>query len=198
HRSQEEHQQSSNGTLILTATSRDDNGEYKCEASNGIGQTLQKIVTVTIKPPPKVLPFVIPKNLLVGESVSFICSAASGSKPLKFMWIKDDATVHRGTALRITDSADYSTLTIESLKTSDAGNYTCVVSNSGGTVSHSDVLHVKGGQTSEYSGHDVIQIASASKKDEGHYKCHISNDIGADLYKTVTVAVKCMHIDIIL
>ncbi|XP_049272553.1 hemicentin-1-like [Rhipicephalus sanguineus] len=339
--SQEERLQSSNGTLILTTTSRSDNGEYKCEASNGIGQSLQKTVTVTVKPmllnslsavvviilsgftsakptvppritpfsfatklvagqratvtcstyegsqpltfvwlkdgsvlskgenveksegeahstlsisplsprnsgnytcvasnaagsdsassslivyaPPKVLPFVIPKNLLVGESVSFICSAASGSKPLKFVWIKDDATVHRGTALRITDSADYSTLTIESLKTSDAGNYTCVVSNSGGTVSHSDVLHVKvepadvtvtagdaitlkcngtgfpppkiswtkeGVQASENSADGVIQIASASKKDEGHYKCHISNDIGADLYKTVTVTVK--------
>ncbi|KAH7936604.1 hypothetical protein HPB49_001639 [Dermacentor silvarum] len=59
------------------------------------------------------------------------------------MWIKDDTTLHRGTALRITDSADYSTLTIQALKTSDAGNYTCVVSNSGGTASHSDVLHVK-------------------------------------------------------
>ncbi|KAH7938297.1 hypothetical protein HPB49_022216 [Dermacentor silvarum] len=33
-------QHSSNGTLILTSTDKSDSGEYKCEASNGIGQPL--------------------------------------------------------------------------------------------------------------------------------------------------------------
>ncbi|KAL3180814.1 hypothetical protein MRX96_037234 [Rhipicephalus microplus] len=140
--------------------------------------------------PPKVLPFVIPKNLLVGERISITCSAASGTKPLTFMWIKDDATLHRGSALRITDSSDYSTLSIENLKTSDAGNYTCVVSNSGGTASHSDVLQVKGGAAADVYGGSIIRIASASKKDEADYKCHISNGVGEDLYKSVRVTVK--------
>ncbi|KAH9380974.1 hypothetical protein HPB48_021080 [Haemaphysalis longicornis] len=97
--------------------------------------------------PPKVLPFVIPRNLLVGERISITCSAASGSKPLAFTWVKDDTTLHRESALRITDSSDYSTLSIENLKITDAGNYTCVVSNPEGTVSHSDVLHVKAAPT---------------------------------------------------
>ncbi|KAK8764859.1 hypothetical protein V5799_032531, partial [Amblyomma americanum] len=110
-----------------------------CQASGHPAPT----ISWTRADAPKVVPFVMPKNLLVGERISITCSAASGSKPLQFMWIKDDATLHRGGALRITDSADYSTLSIENLKISDAGNYTCVVSNSGGTVSHSDVLRVK-------------------------------------------------------
>ncbi|XP_077485795.1 hemicentin-1-like [Amblyomma americanum] len=145
-------------------------------------------ITWSKNAPPKVLPFVIPKNLLVAERISITCSAASGSKPLTFTWIKDGATLHRGGALRITDSSDYSTLSIENLKISDAGNYTCVVSNPGGTVSHSDVLHVKGGAATK--DFVYIRIPSATKKDEGDYKCHISNGIGADLYKTVRVTVK--------
>ncbi|KAL3196676.1 hypothetical protein MRX96_045141 [Rhipicephalus microplus] len=116
-------------------------------------------ITWSKNDPPKVLPFVIPKNLLVGERISITCSAASGTKPLTFMWIKDDATLHRGSALRITDSSDYSTLSIENLKTSDAGNYTCVVSNSGGTASHSDVLQVKAAPSWTVEPRDVTVTA---------------------------------------
>lgn len=94
--------------------------------------------------PPKVLPFVIPKNLLVGERVNILCSAASGSKPLTFTWFKDDNVLRREGSVRVVDSSDYSTLNIEDLKLDHAGNYTCVVSNTGGTVSYSDALQVKG------------------------------------------------------
>lgn len=93
--------------------------------------------------PPKVLPLVIPKNLLVGERMSITCAVASGSKPLTFMWLRNDSALRGGTSVHIADSSDYSTLHIENLKIEHAGNYTCVVSNAGGTVSYSDTLHVK-------------------------------------------------------
>ncbi|KAH6928080.1 hypothetical protein HPB50_011607 [Hyalomma asiaticum] len=128
--------------LKIESLDVDSSGNYTCVVTN-LGGSASQSAALTVHGPPKVVPFVMPKNLLVGERISITCSAASGTKPLTFAWIKDDATLHRGSALRITDSSDYSTLSIENLKTSDAGNYTCVVSNSGGTVSHSDVLHVK-------------------------------------------------------
>lgn len=102
------------------------------------------ICICNVSVPPKVLPLVIPKNLLVGERMSITCAVASGSKPLTFMWLRNDSALRGGTSVHIADSSDYSTLHIENLKIEHAGNYTCVVSNAGGTVSYSDTLHVKG------------------------------------------------------
>ncbi|CAN7983549.1 unnamed protein product, partial [Ixodes pacificus] len=109
--------------------------------------------------PPKVLPLVIPKNLLVGERMSITCAVASGSKPLTFMWLRNDSALRGGTSVHIADSSDYSMLHIENLKIEHAGNYTCVVSNAGGTVSYSDILHVKAPPTWKTEPRDMSVTA---------------------------------------
>ncbi|EEC02452.1 cell adhesion molecule, putative [Ixodes scapularis] len=141
--------------------------------------------------PPKVLPFVIPKNLLVGERISITCTAASGSKPLTFMWLKNDSALRGGSAVHIADSSDYSMLHIDNLKNDHAGNYTCVVSNAGGTVSYSDTLHVKGHSLREDNArvrqwdNGTLLIARTTKEDAGRYICQAGNTFGDMLEEEV-------------
>lgn len=92
----------------------------------------------------KILPFAFPKSLLIRERVSIICTTTAGAKPLSFTWLKDGKPLTKGGDVNIANSPEFSTLSIENLELTDAGNYTCTVSSSAETVSYTDTLQVKG------------------------------------------------------
>ncbi len=64
---------------------------------------------------------------IVGQSVTF-CVAASGSAPLGYQWRKNGSNI---------SGANSSCYTIQSVNSSDAGSYSCVVTNSCGTITSS-------------------------------------------------------------
>lgn len=63
----------------------------------------------------------------VGDDVSFSC-AGDGSQPLAYQWRKDTVAIEGN------PSAATATLTLENVRTADAGSYDCVVSNAGGSA----------------------------------------------------------------
>ncbi|KAL3180818.1 hypothetical protein MRX96_037235 [Rhipicephalus microplus] len=138
----EEREHSGNGTLIFRSTGKSDSGEYKCEASNGIGQPLQKTVTVTIKMPPRVTPFTFAPKLVVGQRATVTCSTYEGSQPLTFVWLKDGALMSKSGTMERTEGEGFSMLNISPLSLEHSGNYTCVVSNAAGSDSTSSSLVV--------------------------------------------------------
>ncbi|KAK8779365.1 hypothetical protein V5799_019298 [Amblyomma americanum] len=91
----------------------------------------------------KISPFIFSKNLLVGERTRVMCATTSGDQPFTFSWLKDGKPLHQSAKISIATSAQFSTLSIEKLDLTDAGNYTCAVNNAHGTVSYTDTLEIK-------------------------------------------------------
>ncbi|KAL3180817.1 hypothetical protein MRX96_037234 [Rhipicephalus microplus] len=177
-------------TVNIASVSKTDEGSYTCRVENGVGGPLEKTVQLTVKPPPRILPFAFPRTLTVGETTSVTCTTAAGDKTFKYIWLKDGSAVHPGENVKIVTSPDISVLKIDKLTLSDAGNYTCVVSNGGGTVSHASTLEIKGNARSLESSAGNLTLSSVTKEHQASYTCEISNGIGEPLRKTVTLLVK--------
>lgn len=77
------------------------------------------------------------------------CQLLEGSTPLSFRWSKDGHQLNSvptesvGVAI-IEHHEDYSSLVIDPVSGKSSGNYTCLVSNSYGSDTYSNVLIVEG------------------------------------------------------
>ena len=81
-----------------------------------------------------------------GSNIPILCSVEEGSEPFFFEWSKNGQSIRPGPDVkyRIDNLKLSSTLTIEKIARSDAGNYSCVVKNAVGSDSQSVQLNVKG------------------------------------------------------
>lgn len=74
------------------------------------------------------------------HSVRLKCKA-SGSSPLRFQWLKDgDPSIHRRLQPRLKTNMWY--LKLKDLVPLDSGKYTCIVSNTYGSINHTYTLRV--------------------------------------------------------
>lgn len=73
-----------------------------------------------------------------------ICCKISGSLPIAVEWHKDEARVTTGLKHKILQQDNSVSLEIEQLEKSDAGLYSCKLSNSAGSCKCSGRLMVKG------------------------------------------------------
>lgn len=78
----------------------------------------------------------------MGESVGVMCMIMNGQPPFKFEWQKDGRYLKDSSKINILEKA--SSLSIDPVLKSSAGNYTCSVTNSFGRNSFSAILRVKG------------------------------------------------------
>ena len=76
------------------------------------------------------------QNVAQGQSVVLQCMA-SGTPSPTISWLKDDVTIETSAEVTIVSTPGSSTLTILSVQTVNLGEYTCVATNGGGTVSAS-------------------------------------------------------------
>ncbi len=116
-------------TLSFAAASTNDAATYLIVASNSAGSITSAPVTLTVLVPPTFV--TTPTNLTVvlGQPALFT-SLASGSQPLTYQWLRNDA-VFPG----MTDA----TLTFATTTTNDIASYRVIASNAAGSVTSAPV-----------------------------------------------------------
>lgn len=93
--------------------------------------------------PPRVNPFSFLKRWRAGEKTTVICTVASGTAPMKFIWMKDGKELKETSSVRFKHEQGYSMLFIEPVEVNSGGNYTCVVKNRAGIDSYTTFLDVE-------------------------------------------------------
>lgn len=105
-------------------------------------RTLAPCTSLHIAVPPEITPFTFPK-LAEGARVQVACTVHQGDYPLNLTWLKNWAPLP--SHIRITPFDVYSSIvTMESVKRSDSGDYTCVASNSARVTTHTAHLSISG------------------------------------------------------
>nr|XP_042909242.1 Down syndrome cell adhesion molecule-like protein Dscam2 [Parasteatoda tepidariorum] len=93
--------------------------------------------------PPKLAP--LPKELEFkrGERFQLVCSCREGEPPLSFSWVRDGQTLVESMEVSVRRFDEFSSsITITALRDDHSGNYTCIVSNQGGSDSSTVKLRV--------------------------------------------------------
>ncbi|GBM67179.1 Down syndrome cell adhesion molecule [Araneus ventricosus] len=123
-----------NGSMILIDVHSDDGGEYECSASNGIGESIRKTVTVIVHVPPQFHESYHLQKARSGHSAVLRCDV-TGDSPIKVKWSKEymDNTDSR---YKIQETplpnGLLSELYISRVLRKDAGVYVCSATNSYG------------------------------------------------------------------
>uniref|UniRef100_A0ABD2WQD2 Ig-like domain-containing protein n=1 Tax=Trichogramma kaykai TaxID=54128 RepID=A0ABD2WQD2_9HYME len=136
-----------NSILSIESVAARHAGVYTCSAANKAGAVSHSSI-LKVNVSPQIVPFTFgdagPVNS--GEAVSSVCTVSRGDQPLEFNWYLNGQLVdpEQRPGLQILTSKRRSLLEIEAVQASDAGEYTCSVSNQAGATSHSSVLAVNG------------------------------------------------------
>ena len=95
---------------------------------------------------PKLVPLVNNRNQAEGSNFQIFCSVEEGSEPFFFEWSRNGQSIRPSPDVkyRIDNLKLSSSLTIEKIARSDAGNYSCLVKNGIGSNSQFTYLNVKG------------------------------------------------------
>ncbi|KAA0187633.1 hypothetical protein HAZT_HAZT005789 [Hyalella azteca] len=154
------HQDGGHSSLVLLEARQDHGGRYLCQANNGVGAELSKLITIVVhglaaaaKISPLLKPPTFPDSerrveVAVGGTATFICQAR-GDAPLALHWLRNNSTLS-STARRVISANKYSVessgdqgegngrelrLTIHRVEATDGGDYHCVATNGHGTNS---------------------------------------------------------------
>ncbi|XP_015186972.1 PREDICTED: Down syndrome cell adhesion molecule-like protein Dscam2 isoform X7 [Polistes dominula] len=128
----------SNGSLVFGRVQEDHEGFYLCEALNGIGAGLSKVVYLTVNVPAHFVEKHRNQTARLGSNASLRCEA-KGDHPLKIIWRKGGLQIepalsdYRYTLKEenITDGL-ISVLGFASTSREDSGKYLCIASNAYG------------------------------------------------------------------
>lgn len=95
--------------------------------------------------PPQIVPFDFGEGPVnSGEFVSVGCSVHIGDLPIDITWYHNNRTVVEVIGVTVMKNKKASMLSIDSVSSESAGEYTCVAKNRAGSASHSAVLNVNG------------------------------------------------------
>ncbi|KAH7952741.1 hypothetical protein HPB49_000882 [Dermacentor silvarum] len=123
-----------NGSLSVRSLETGDAGLYLCEASNGVGAELSKVVRLTVRSSPRLSPKESTTSAKRGSTVHLQCEP-HGDMPMRFWWLKDGVPIaaisdHRYSQVEHADANKArSTLTITDTQNSDNALFTCHASN---------------------------------------------------------------------
>lgn len=96
--------------------------------------------------PPKIVPFSFGDEAMnYDETVSVTCTVSGGDLPINFIWLLNRVPIEPNQEI-LTEKRGkrISALTIDSLKASHRGNYTCLVTNDAGETEYTSELKVNG------------------------------------------------------
>ncbi|KAF7399004.1 hypothetical protein HZH66_006901 [Vespula vulgaris] len=126
-----------NGSLVIPRVSRDHAGSYLCQASNGIGPGLSKLIRLTVHAGPQVTVRTRQESVRRGDSVTLRCEA-EGDAPLDLSWRVRDSRVDPNYDVRysieksVVAGRVLSELRIMQVSHMDRGDYVCVAGNAYG------------------------------------------------------------------
>uniref|UniRef100_A0A182NC81 Down syndrome cell adhesion molecule n=1 Tax=Anopheles dirus TaxID=7168 RepID=A0A182NC81_9DIPT len=119
-------------------------GNYTCHAANRAGEVMHtSLLQVMVLP--VILPFEFGEEALDEASMATVqCAVTKGDTPISFSWLFNEQDVVLGeTGILVSKSGQrISMLTIESVQSMHAGNYTCVAKNVAGQANHTSELKV--------------------------------------------------------
>ncbi|RWS09189.1 hemicentin-1-like protein, partial [Dinothrombium tinctorium] len=132
------------GIIKIEMISINDSGSYDCIVENDLSETLQKTVTIFVNDAPKIIPMPNLPPFLEGARFGATCMTQKGSEPLSFKWKKNGERLETLLPKIKIDSTDVvSLLTINTIDRQDAGNYSCIVTNSFGEDNYTINLSVR-------------------------------------------------------
>ena len=116
-----------NGTLTLSSVQSADAGSYTVVVTNSAGSATSTAATLTVNIVATISTPPVSRTVDAGTTTTFTV-VATGAAPFSYQWRKD------GTAI---SGATNGTLTLSSVQSTDAGNYTVVITNSAGSTTSS-------------------------------------------------------------
>ncbi|XP_044271118.1 Down syndrome cell adhesion molecule-like protein Dscam2 isoform X3 [Tribolium madens] len=124
-----------NGTLILQHVKEDREGYYLCQAENGIGPVIGKVIQLRVNSPPY---FAAPSRLVTvrkGDTAFLKCDV-NGDKPISVIWLRgsknelNPSSNYRASVKQdVTPDGVTAELQIINTQSSDSGTYFCQASN---------------------------------------------------------------------
>ncbi|XP_050300550.1 cell adhesion molecule Dscam2 isoform X1 [Anthonomus grandis grandis] len=124
-----------NGTLLLQHVKEDREGYYLCQADNGIGTGIGKVIQLRVNSPPY---FSAPSRMITvkkGDTALLHCDV-NGDKPISVIWLRGGKTeLNPSTNYRVNAKQDVTPdgvaaeLQILNADASDSGAYFCQASN---------------------------------------------------------------------
>ncbi|KAF8789149.1 Down syndrome cell adhesion molecule-like [Argiope bruennichi] len=123
-----------NGTLVLSDVEESDSGSYLCQASNGIGTGLSKIIILKVLVPPRFKNPYQSRTVREGTNVSVACSAV-GDPPMTIQWMRNKSilNVKNNSRYIIKEKSaklqTQSEFLVSNVSRNDTGIYTCTATN---------------------------------------------------------------------
>ncbi|XP_035788147.1 Down syndrome cell adhesion molecule-like protein Dscam2 isoform X7 [Anopheles albimanus] len=136
-----------NGTLIIENVERNsDQATYTCVAKNAEGYTARGTLEVQVMVVPYIMPFDFGDEPFDTSSMTTVsCAVTKGDMPIEIFWSFNGQPLFTNgdDGIIITKSGHrVSMLTIESVSSRHAGNYTCLGRNRAGEVRHTSQLKI--------------------------------------------------------
>jgi hypothetical protein len=116
-------------TFEILSVSNINQGDYYCIVSNSCNSVQSSIKTLTVNQSPLISTITSDTTLCSGSNLS-LSITASGTAPLYYQWYKGSTAI---------SGAVNASLPLYQISTSDAGQYHCVITNSCGTISSSNI-----------------------------------------------------------
>ncbi|XP_069192476.1 cell adhesion molecule Dscam2 isoform X3 [Procambarus clarkii] len=151
-------QQLTNGSLLLTQVTKDAEGRYLCEATNGIGAGLSKVIQVTVNAPPRFSSRGSNVSAGTGGHALLRCPV-TGDQPMKLSWHKDGRIItpsesyrHElrestagGVGVHVGGAEEERVLelVVTNVMREDGGQYVCTADNAHGHASTTVTLLVQ-------------------------------------------------------
>uniref|UniRef100_A0A915KCF1 Ig-like domain-containing protein n=1 Tax=Romanomermis culicivorax TaxID=13658 RepID=A0A915KCF1_ROMCU len=131
--------------MLISQTTEEDTGIYKCEISNDAGSnSCEAEVSVQLIKPPDFLSSLNDQVVNEGQNLEMEVKVSGAPFP-DVKWLKDGKEIRVSGTVKVIKEEDTGTirLVLEGIKPEDEGTYRCIVSNVHGTASAKASIEVK-------------------------------------------------------